>query len=284
MLMRYLVIFLLVIPASAVHAQASKQMLEVQQQLMRLENEVRQLRGEVERLTHENKRLKNQQNDLYTDLDQRIRTMQSGASANQLMVETVTPTAPPPTGSVFSTTPPPSTGPAMIVKQPLAGTAQTVPPQSTMVVGSQPQNVVQPTAAMPVAVSADPAKEQEAYKAAFNLLKVGKYDEAILSYSDFLSKYPNGTYAPNAQYWLGEANYVTRQFPVAIEEFKKVINRYPESRKLPDAMLKIGYIHYELKQSDDARRVLTELTKKFPGTTAARLAENRLQRMKLEGR
>lgn len=262
MVMRYLVVFLfLVIPGGAAYAQSSSQMLEMQQQLTRLENEVRQLRGKVERLSHENKRLKNQQNDLYTDLDQRLRAIQAGAPANQLMVETVVPTMPP-----------------------VAATVPASPRHSSLVIGGQRPPVSQPVTSMPVLAPADPAKEQASYKAAFNLLKVGKYNEAILSYSDFLRQYPSGTYAPNAQYWLGEANYVTRQFPVAIEEFKKVINRYPESRKLPDAMLKIGYIHYELKQSDDARRVLTELTKKFPGTTAARLAENRLQRMKLEGR
>jgi len=270
--MRYLVIFLFLgIPGGVSYAQSSNQMLEVQQQLTRLENEVRQLRGEVERLSHENKRLKNQQNDLYTDLDQRLRTIQTGAPANQLMVETVAPATPSPTGAVMPTTPP------------VTGIVPTSPSQGSQTIAGQALSMPQPGTA-PVLTPADPAKEQASYKAAFNLLKVGKYDEAILSYSDFLRQYPSGTYAPNAQYWLGEANYVTRQFPVAIEEFKKVISRYPESRKLPDAMLKIGYIHYELKQSDEARRVLTELTKKFPGTTAARLAENRLQRMKLEGR
>jgi tol-pal system protein YbgF len=271
--MRYLVVFLfLVIPGGVAYAQSSSQMLEMQQQLTRLENEVRQLRGKVERLSHENKRLKNQQNDLYTDLDQRLRAIQAGAPANQLMVETVVPTTPSLTGPVTATMPP------------VAATVPASPQHSSLVIGGQRPPVSQPVTSMPVLAPADPAKEQASYKAAFNLLKVGKYNEAILSYSDFLRQYPSGTYAPNAQYWLGEANYVTRQFPVAIEEFKKVINRYPESRKLPDAMLKIGYIHYELKQSDDARRVLAELTKKFPGTTAARLAENRLQRMKLEGR
>jgi tol-pal system protein YbgF len=272
--MRYLVVFLfLVIPGGIAYAQSSSQMLEMQQQLTRLENEVRQLRGEVERLSHENKRLKNQQNDLYTDLDQRMRAIQAGAPANQLMVESVAPT-----------TPPASTGSATVTMPPVAGTVPASSQRGGLAIGGQPTSVSQPVTSMPVSAPADPAKEQESYKAAFDLLKVGKYNEAILAYSDFLRQYPSGTYAPNAQYWLGEANYVTRQFPVAIEEFQKVINRYPESRKLPDAMLKIGYIHYELKQSDDARRVLTGLTKKFPGTTAARLAENRLQRMKLEGR
>ena len=279
--MRYLIIFLLLAPVTGL-AQQKNQMIEVLQQLTRLESEVRQLRGEVERLTYENKRLKSQQNDLYTDLDQRLRSLQAGTqssaamqapsamSANQLAIEPVrSPSAPAAAGPPGSV---PVTGSAAPVSGAVVGsTASAIPQAGT-------SQMVQPT------VPVDPAKEQADYKSAFNLLKVGKYDEAIKAYTEFLRKYPTGQYAANAQYWLGEANYVRRQFPVAIQEFQKVVTLYPQSRKIPDAMLKIGYIHYEMKQSDDARRVLTELTQNYPGTTAARLAENRLQRMKLEGR
>jgi tol-pal system protein YbgF len=281
-MMRYLIVSLLFLPATVL-AQQNNQMLEVLQQLTRLESEVRQLRGEVERLTYENKRLKSQQNDLYTDLDQRLRSLQAGGTGSTGM-QTSAPMAPDqlaiePVVSQPVQTPGARAVSPMMTESPASapvtadGTMASITPSATV-----PQQIVQP--ALPI----DPAQEQADYKNAFNLLKVGKYDEAIVAYSDFLRKYPSSSYAANAQYWLGEANYVRRQFPVAIEEFQKVVMRYPDSRKLPDAMLKIGYIHYELKQSDDARRVLTELTQKFPGTTAARLADNRLQRMKLEGR
>lgn len=257
-------------PLQISHAQQSNQLLEVLQQLTRLEAEVRQLRGQVEQLSHENRRLKSQQNDLYVDIDQRMRALESrgtAASPGQLSIEPVTPPAAIQPGS-----------PSVV--------APGAPAMPTMAVQPTPQPIAPgtPPAAATAVAPVDPAREQADYKAAFNLLKVGKYGEAILAFRDFLGKYPAGNYAANAQYWLGEANYVTRQFPVALEEFKKVITQYPESRKLPDAMLKIGYIYYEMKQSEDARRVLTELKQKYPGKTAARLAENRLQRMKLEGR
>jgi len=271
MIRSIIISLLLVMPAGAVQAQQSSQLVEVLQQLTRLESEVRHLRGEVERLSYENKRLKNQQNDLYVDIDQRLRTVESGSSAGQLTVESISP----PSGQPVPTIPGTQPTPAPVVA-PSPGL--TAGPATQIPAGFPPVASVAP------AVPVDPAQERADYKAAFNLLKVGKYDEAIVSYSEFIRKYPSGEYASNAQYWLGEANYVTRQFPVAIQEFQKVVSQYPQSRKLPDAMLKIGYIHYELKQSADARRVLTELTKKFPGTTPARLAENRLQRMKLEGR
>jgi TolA-binding protein len=41
-------------------------------------------------------------------------------------------------------------------------------------------------------------------------------------------------------------------------------------------MLKIGYSYYELGQLDQARAVLEDLRSRYPGTTAARLAEERI--------
>jgi tol-pal system protein YbgF len=127
------------------------------------------------------------------------------------------------------------------------------------------------------------ADEDAAYRSAFNLLKEGRYQDAIKRFSAFLKKYPNSGYADNAQYWLGEANYVTRKYEQAIKEFELVVTTYPQSDKRADALLKVGYCQYELKAYDKAKEALTRVVQEFPKTTAARLADNRLQRMKLEG-
>ena len=124
--------------------------------------------------------------------------------------------------------------------------------------------------------------EQAAYQQAFNVLKEGHYEESVKALGDFLKRYPNSEYASNAQYWIGEANYVMRRFPDAIKEFNKVIDKFPDSSKTPDAMLKLGYTYYEVEDWAHANEVLNELVKRFPDTTAAQLAQNRLHRMKLE--
>ena len=183
--------FLLLVPAGVVQAQQSSQLVEVLQQLTRLEAEVRNLRGEVERLSYENKRLKNQQNDLYVDIDQRLRAMESGSQGNQLSVETMMPSTP-----TSMPAAPGQAAPMAPVSQPSVAVAPSpglapVPVTGQVPAGSPAMASVAP--AMPV----DPVKEQADYKAAFNLLKVGKYDEAIVSYIDFLRKYPSGEYAAN---------------------------------------------------------------------------------------
>jgi TolA-binding protein len=61
------------------------------------------------------------------------------------------------------------------------------------------------------------------------------------------------------------------------------LDRYPDSRKIPDALLKIGYCNYELKQYDASREALSAVVATYPETTAARLASQRIDRIKSEG-
>ena len=122
------------------------------------------------------------------------------------------------------------------------------------------------------------------YQAAFDLLKDGKYPEAISGFQQFLVTFPTSTLADNAQYWLGEAHYVTKQYPDALRDFRTVIEKYPESRKIPDALLKIGYCNYELKNWTEARSALSQVVQRFGDTTAARLASQRLAKLDSEGR
>ncbi len=132
--------------------------------------------------------------------------------------------------------------------------------------------------------SADPNQERGEYKVAFEILREGRYPEAIEVFTEFLKKYPDGNYADNAQYWLGEANYVSRNFQMALAEFNKVIERYPRSPKVADAKLKIGYTHYELQQWEKARTALNSVLTQHSNTSAAPLAEKRLLQMVSEGR
>ena len=157
-------------------------------------------------------------------------------------------------------------------------TPSTNTPQST-------KPVTPTTARGPVsAASASPAAEETAYREAFVLLKEGRYQPAKKRFSDFVAKYPSSGYADNAQYWIGEVNYVTRAFAQAIVEFNKVLSNYPNSQKQADALLKMGYCYYELKDFTKARESLQAVTSRFPNTTPARLAEKRLQQLKSEGK
>jgi tol-pal system protein YbgF len=130
--------------------------------------------------------------------------------------------------------------------------------------------------------SADSGEDKNAYQAAFNLLKDGQYDRAIVAFQKFLVSYPDSSLADNAQYWLGEAYYVNKAYPEAEAAFQRVVDKYPQSRKLGDALLKIGFCRYEMKQWQSAREVLGQVVARFTDTPAARLAQQRLDKMSAE--
>lgn len=136
--------------------------------------------------------------------------------------------------------------------------------------------------AIPVVVAGD-SDGQAAYSAAFSLLKEGQYESSVKSFETFKSNYPNSKYADNAQYWLGEANYVSRDYKKALSAFQRLIAQYPESSKISGARLKIGYVYFELKNWSAAREALQQVISLYPDTTVAKKANERLQRMKREG-
>jgi tol-pal system protein YbgF len=128
-----------------------------------------------------------------------------------------------------------------------------------------------PSAAQPTA-----GADQGAYNQAFDVLKAGRYPEAITAFQHFLQSWPQSALADNAQYWLGESFYVTRDFQNAAAAFQTVLDRWPDSRKAPDALLKLGYTQAELQHTAQARTTLAAVSTRYPGTDAANLAAARL--------
>jgi tol-pal system protein YbgF len=210
---------------------ANQSLLEVANQLEALRSDVRAMHNDVDLLNKALESGRKQQRDMYADVDQRLKNLESRSG-------TVSPaSAAPATGAVA-----PATG----------------------------------------ASPADSGEDKAAYQAAFNLLKEGQYDRAIAAFQKFLASYPDSSLADNAQYWLGEAFYVNKAYPEAQAAFQRVIDKYPQSRKIGDALLKIGYCRYELKQWESAREVLGQVVARFTDTPAARLAQQRLDKMSAE--
>jgi tol-pal system protein YbgF len=121
--------------------------------------------------------------------------------------------------------------------------------------------------------------DQAAYASAFDRLKASDYPGAIRQFQDFLKNYPNSSLADNAEYWLGKSYYVNHDYDNATAALKAVGERWPQSRKVPDAMLDLGLMQIEQKRSADARATLGQLVQRYPGTEAAKIASDRLQKL-----
>ena len=224
----------------------SQAMVEMYISMDGLQQDIQEFRGQSEMDAHRLKRIEERQRELFIDFDRRLRQIEIELSKRP--VEALPGTTTPTLGSANGT----ASGEVDTGDNAVAGV--------------------------------DPRKEQEEYQKALEILRSDRYGEAIRAFKQFLTVYPTGVYAVNAQYWLGEANYVMRRFEQAIKEFTKVMELNPKSSKSPDAMLKMGYSYYEIKDWKGARKVLNDLVKQFPDTTAAELAQNRLHRINVEGK
>ena len=232
--------------------------------IQRLQEDVQKLRGDLEVQDNDINGIKQRQRDLYLDIDRRLQQLESSAANAKVAPATSQPP--------LAAAPPAGVAPGAAALTPAMSPAMAAPPAAPTMAGT----------AMPPA-AANPEQEQAAYQKAFNLLKDGRYDDAVAAFNDMLTNYPGGKLADNAQYWIGEAHFAARRFREAADEFSKVINNYPQSPKVPDAMLKLGFSYYELADWSKARGTLEQLKGRYPQSTAAQLADRRLQKMKSEG-
>ena len=244
---------------TAQEGSSREQMIDMVLQIQQLQDEVRSLRGQIEEQAHLIDTLRQRQRDQYLDLDQRISELASAAP--RPMTSTQLPSVSP------QYIPPEEDVPEIRGENRESSTVSTI---------ATPQTAARATVSSPEA-------EKEAYDTAFSALKELRYADAAEEFRAFMQQYPQSDYADNAQYWLGESYYVTRNYELALEAFNDLLTDFPSSLKQPDSLLKIGYTHYELKQWDSARAALTQVQEQYPGTTVARLAENRLRSMKVEG-
>lgn len=129
-------------------------------------------------------------------------------------------------------------------------------------------------AAAPVASSGDANSDYNA--AAALVLEKKQYDQAIAAFQAFVKKYPDSTYQPNANYWLGQLNYNKGKKDDAAYYFANVVKNYPKSPKSSEALFKVGVIMQEKGQTDKAKAVYQQVIKQYPNTESAKQAQKRL--------
>ncbi|WP_226569263.1 cell division protein CpoB [Mangrovibacter yixingensis] len=118
------------------------------------------------------------------------------------------------------------------------------------------------------------------YNAAFALVQdKSRQDDAIAAFQNFVKKYPDSTYVPNANFWLGQLYYSKGKKDDAAYYFASVVKNFPQSPKAPDAMYKVGLIMQEKGDTAKAKAVYQQVVAKYPGTDGAKQAQKRLNGM-----
>ncbi|ALB62118.1 TPR repeat containing exported protein; Putative periplasmic protein contains a protein prenylyltransferase domain [Cronobacter condimenti 1330] len=152
--------------------------------------------------------------------------------------------------------------------------------------GDQAQNgaaQATPDAGASAPAASAPAQSGDAntdYNAAIALVQdKSRQDEAITAFSNFIKQYPDSTYQPNANYWLGQLNYNKGKKDDAAYYFASVVKNYPKSPKAADAMYKVGVIMQDKGDTAKAKAVYQQVITKYPGTEGAKQAQKRLNAM-----
>jgi tol-pal system protein YbgF len=126
---------------------------------------------------------------------------------------------------------------------------------------------------------AEPAEKRE-FDNALAVFRKGDFTPAANAFADFIRRYPQSGYLPQSLFWLGNAQYATREYKLAITNFRSLLGVAAQHPRASEAMLSIANCQVELKETKAARKTLEDLVKDFPQSEAAVAAKERLSRLK----
>ena len=111
---------------------------------------------------------------------------------------------------------------------------------------------------------ADPAEKKE-FDTALAVFRTGDFAAAQMSMLNFLRRYPTSGYAASSLFWIGNAQYATKDYKESVANFRKLLSIAPQHARAPEAMLAISNCLVELKDIKGARKAMEELVSAHPG-------------------
>ena len=118
--------------------------------------------------------------------------------------------------------------------------------------------------------------EQQLYQMAYDSVIKSNFDLSIAEFDQYLSIYPKGRFVANAHYWKGQAYLYLNRYDEAVESYEVIGNLHQSSAKLPDALYGLALSYEGMGNIIEARRLLSDIRRRFPNTGVANLADTRL--------
>jgi tol-pal system protein YbgF len=122
----------------------------------------------------------------------------------------------------------------------------------------------------------DPAPENRAYEKGYSLFKAGSHVEAVKTFREFISQFPQSVHVQNAYYWLGKSKIVLKDYKGAQSTYEMLLQNFPGFHKAADAFFNLAESKSELKLNDEAQKTLQQLVAKYPGSEASAKAKKLL--------
>jgi tol-pal system protein YbgF len=216
---------------------------QFQVRISQLEEQLRNEQGEIERVSFENKRLKEQLEKTSSDIQYRLTALENKQAA----------AAPAPVA------------PGAAVPE---DTSQLKPVEP--VAGSEPDDI-NGLAAEKSSAPDEPqfSSARDQYNYAFGLLNRAQYAKAGEAFASFTKRYPKDPLIGNAYYWLGETQYVRRDYVKAADNFRQGYEVMPTGPKAADNLLKLSMALGALNKNHEACVVLKQVLAKFSSSSSS---------------
>src|ERR1035438_9039154 len=107
----------------------------------------------------------------------------------------------------------------------------------------------------------------------------GKNDLAAQEFTDYIKFYPDTDLAGNADFYLAEIEYKAGDYQKAVANYDLVLQNFPGGNKAASAQLKKGFALIELGKQEDGAQELRHVIQRYPRTTEAMQARDKLKKM-----
>jgi tol-pal system protein YbgF len=121
---------------------------------------------------------------------------------------------------------------------------------------------------------------EELYRAGREQLQRGAASTARQAFEQLLREYPTDERAPDAQFSLAETFVIEKQSERALEEFDRVVELFPSSTQAPTALYRAGAVAEEGGNVQKARTYYQRVSARYPRSDEARLAADKLRRLR----
>ena len=124
------------------------------------------------------------------------------------------------------------------------------------------------------------AAEKKSFEASLAVFRKGDFAEAQTAFNDFLNRNAQSGYVPAAIFWLGNAQFISKDYKGALQSFRKLVAQAPTYQRIPEAQLAMANCQLELKDTRGAKKTLENILEQHPRSEAADAAKERLARLK----
>ena len=104
---------------------------------------------------------------------------------------------------------------------------------------------------------------EEQFQIAFENIRNKNWDEAKVSFINFIENNPENQLAGSAHYWLGELHILEKKYREAAIVLAEGYQKFPESIKAPDMLLKLSQSLYNVEKIDESCKMLEELIQNY---------------------